>query len=72
MGTNKTLGRERLGAGKKMKVELHNYGRSTHDLGYIFRSSMSAGTLIPFMCKLGEVNRSRQFKRFRQLNKGLN
>ena len=36
-----------------MKVELHNYGRSTHDLGFIFRSSMSAGTLVPFMCKLG-------------------
>lgn len=53
MGTSKTLGGERLGAGKKMKVELHNYGRSTHDLGFIFRSSMSAGTLVPFMCKLG-------------------
>ena len=53
MGTSKTLGGERLGAGKKMKVELHNYGRSTHDLGYISRSSMSAGTLVPFMCKLG-------------------
>lgn len=53
MGTSKTLGGERLGAGKKMKVDLHNYGRSTHDLGFIFRSSMSAGTLVPFMCKLG-------------------
>lgn len=45
----KTLGGERLGAGKKMKVALHNYERSTHDLGYIWRSTMAAGTLVPFM-----------------------
>ena len=31
----KTLGGDRLGAGKKMKVELHNYERSTHDLVYM-------------------------------------
>lgn len=45
----KTLGGDRLGAGKKMQVNLHGYERSTHDLGYIFRSTMSAGTLVPFM-----------------------
>ena len=48
----KTLGGERLGAGKRMKVELHGYERSTHDLGYVWRSTMSAGTLVPFMCKV--------------------
>ena len=48
----KTLGGDRLGAGKKMKVELHNYERSTHDLGYIWRSTMSAGTLVPFMTQV--------------------
>lgn len=48
----KTLGGDRLGAGKKMQVELHGYERSTHDLSYIWRSSMSAGTLVPFMSKV--------------------
>lgn len=45
----KTLGGDRLGAGKKMKVHLHNYERSTHDIGYVWRSTMSSGTLVPFM-----------------------
>ncbi|AXH75645.1 MAG: major capsid protein [Microviridae sp.] len=45
----KTLGGDRLGAGKKMKVDLHNYSRSTHNRGYIFRSTMSSGTLVPFL-----------------------
>jgi len=48
----KTLGGDRLGSGKNMKVDLHNYGRSTHDLGYVFRSTMSAGTLVPFICEV--------------------
>jgi len=47
-----TLGGERLGSGKKMKVELKNYERSTHDLGYIWRSTMAAGTLVPFMTEV--------------------
>jgi len=48
----KTLGGDRLGSGKKMKVELHNYERSTHDMGYLWRSTMSAGTLVPFLCEI--------------------
>lgn len=48
----KTLGGDRLGSGKKMQVELHGYERSTHDLSYMWRSSMSAGTLVPFMCEV--------------------
>lgn len=48
----KTLGGDRLGSGKKMQVELHGYERSSHDLSYIFRSTMSAGTLVPFMSKV--------------------
>jgi hypothetical protein len=52
MSIQKTLGGDRLGAGKKMKVELHNYERSTHDLGYIWRSTMAAGTLVPFMSEV--------------------
>lgn len=52
MGREITIGGERLGAGKKMKAYMHNYERSTHDLSYIWRSTMSAGTLVPFMSKL--------------------
>lgn len=48
----KTLGGDRLGAGKKMQVELKEYERSTHDLSYVWRSSASCGTLIPFMKKV--------------------
>ncbi|AXH76244.1 MAG: major capsid protein [Microviridae sp.] len=49
----KTLGGDRLGSGNKMKVNLHGYERSTHDMGYIWRSTMSAGTLVPYMCEIG-------------------
>lgn len=48
-----TLGGDRLGTGKKQKVDLHSYNRSTHDLSYIWRSSMASGTLVPFMTELG-------------------
>lgn len=47
-----TLGGERLGSGKKMDVELHGFERSTHDLSYIWRSTMAAGTLVPFLKEL--------------------
>lgn len=49
---NVTLGGDRLGAGKKMKVGLRNYERSTHDLSYVFRSTMSSGTLVPFLVEV--------------------
>lgn len=49
MSNKVTLGGDRLGAGKKQQVELHNYERSTHDLSYVWRSSMAAGTLVPFI-----------------------
>ena len=48
-----TLGGDRLGSGNKQKVSLHNYERSTHDLGYTWRSTMASGTLVPFMTELG-------------------
>lgn len=48
-GKNVTLGGDRLGSGNKNKVWLHNFERSTHDLSYVFRSTMAAGTLVPFM-----------------------
>lgn len=52
MSTRKTLGGDRLGSGNKMKVELHGFERSNHDLGYLWRSTMSPGTLVPFLKKL--------------------
>lgn len=48
----KTIGGNRLGAGKKMEVNLKTYDRSTHDLSYIWRSTAAAGTLIPFINEL--------------------
>ena len=47
-----TLGGERLGSGNRQKVSMHNYERSNHDLSYIWRSSMSCGTLVPFMTEV--------------------
>lgn len=47
-----TLGGERLGSGKKQKVHLRNYERSTHDLGFVWRSTMASGTLVPFMSEV--------------------
>lgn len=44
-----TLGGDRLGSGKKQKVELRNYERSTHDLSYTWRNTMATGTLVPFI-----------------------
>lgn len=49
MTITKTLGGDRLGSGNKNKLSLHNYERSTHDLGYIWRSTMATGTLVPFL-----------------------
>nr|WAE43719.1 MAG: major capsid protein [Microviridae sp.] len=45
----KTLGGDRLGSGNKMKVGMHNYERSSHNKSFIWRSTMSAGTLVPFL-----------------------
>ena len=44
-----TLGGGRLGSGNKQEMSYKNYERSTHDLSRLWRSSMSAGTLVPFL-----------------------
>ena len=46
------IGGGRIGSGNKLHVDLKEYGRSSHDLGYLWRSSMAAGTLVPFMVEL--------------------
>lgn len=48
-----TLGGDRLGAGNKQKVILHGFERTNVDLSYIWRSTMAAGTLVPFLCEIG-------------------
>lgn len=48
-----TLGGDRLGSGGKQVYSDKTYERSTHDLGYVFRTSAAAGTLIPFMSEVG-------------------
>lgn len=46
----KTFGGDRLGSGKRMMFDTKTFKRSTHNLSDVFRSTMSAGTLVPFMC----------------------
>lgn len=53
MGIEKTFGGNRLGSGKKMQTELHNYERSTHNLDRIWRSSMAPGVLTPCFVEVG-------------------
>lgn len=43
----KSVGGDRLGSGNGLTTKLHGYGRSTHDLGRVFRSTMTQGTLVP-------------------------
>lgn len=46
----KTLyGGERIGAGGKMQFDTKTFNRSTHNLSETFRSTMSTGTLVPFL-----------------------
>ena len=49
MGITKSIGKNTLGGGQKMTVDLRTYNRSTHDLSYAWRSSMGVGTLVPCM-----------------------
>lgn len=47
MGITKTIGKNTIGDNNKMKVSLHNYEMSTHDLSTVFRSTMASGVLTP-------------------------
>ena len=49
----KNIGKNTIGDGKKMTVELKKYRRSTHDLSYAWRNTQCVGTLVPFMCEVG-------------------
>lgn len=47
-----TIGGDRLGSGKKMRTDLPNYGRSTHDLTEGYKTSAAPGVLYPFLKKV--------------------
>lgn len=49
----KTLGGERLGSGSKMRVELHNFERSTFNQSRKFISTMAPGLLVPVFKEIG-------------------
>ena len=50
----RTIGKNTIGDNNKMKVDLRTYNRSTNDLGYIWRNTQTVGTLVPFMCEIGQ------------------
>lgn len=52
MEITKSIGKNTLGGGKKMNVNMRSYNRSTHDLSYAWRSTMNVGTLVPFMSQI--------------------
>lgn len=53
MSISKSIGKNTLGGGNSMKVDLRTYNRSTHNLSYAWRSSMGVGTLVPCMKLVG-------------------
>lgn len=52
MGIKRTLGGDRLGTGKKMTVELENFGRSTFNLNKVIRFDQAFGVLQPAYCAI--------------------
>jgi hypothetical protein len=52
MNLTRSIGKNTLGGGKKMQVDMKTYNRSTHDLSYVWRNTQSVGTLVPFICEL--------------------
>lgn len=53
MANKITLGGDRLGSGDKIKVNLPNFQRSSHDQGYVFTTDQAFGTLVPALCQIG-------------------
>jgi hypothetical protein len=49
MAIVRTIGKNTIGDNNKMKVAMHNYEMSTHDLSFVFRSTMASGVLVPCM-----------------------
>lgn len=49
----KTLGGDRLRSESKMEIYLPNFGRSSHNIGKIIRTSQACGTIVPYWCQIG-------------------
>lgn len=49
----KTLGGDRLRSESKMEIYLPNFGRSSHNVGKIIRTSQACGTIVPYWCQIG-------------------
>ena len=49
----KTLGGDRIRSESKMEVYLPNFGRSSHNIGKIVRTSQACGTIVPYWCQIG-------------------
>lgn len=60
--TKVTLGGDRLGSGNKNKVFMKESQRSNFNLNKIWRSTMSAGTLVPFMSTVALPNSEHTIK----------
>lgn len=53
MSITKSIGKNTLGGGNSMIVDLKTYNRSTHNLSAAWRSSMGVGTLVPCLKLIG-------------------
>ena len=54
----KNIGKNTLGDNNKMKISLHEYNMSSHDISTVFRSTIGVGTLVPFvkiLCQKGDI-----------------
>lgn len=49
----KTLGGDRIRSESKMEIYLPNFGRSSHNVGKIIRTSQACGTIVPYWCQIG-------------------
>jgi hypothetical protein len=48
----KNFGGDRLGSGKKMEVALHNFERSSHNMGRMWKSTMAPAVLTPCLVEV--------------------
>lgn len=53
MSIVKTIGGDRLGQDGKMRIAMHGYQRSTHNLSRVWRSTLAPGVLVPCFCEIG-------------------
>nr|DAH57609.1 MAG TPA: Major capsid protein [Microviridae sp.] len=53
MSITKSIGKNTLGGGNSIQVDLKTYNRSTHNLSAAWRSSMGVGTLVPCLKLIG-------------------